>query len=158
MSKSVEFPPVKLTDMNCSRGAPMGRHYVHRTGLTDPQFQVERMPLVDGGYDCGGAYWGTPDNLWVADFTTPRTGTEIVRYYLRAPSRIQALETVKRDYPSAKFLPETGSVIEQTIQSLQKFLDERDSMGEDPEDDTARDTQSDIEYWQEHLDRIRRTK
>lgn len=134
----------------------MGRPETHRTGLTDPQFQVERVPLVDGGYDYQGAYWGSPDNLWVADFTTPRTGTVIVHYFLRAPSRAEAMLMVRRDYPSAKFDPETGSIIEQTIAFLQNYLDQRDAMGDEEGDDD--ETDAHIEALQEELNTIREPK
>lgn len=127
---------IRLSDMSCSRGAPMGRHSKHMTGLTDPQFFLERVPMVDGGYDTGGAYWGSPDNLWCAEFKTPLTETTLVFYFIRAYSRDEAMKEVRVDYPTAKFFPATGSVIAQTIEMLENYLEgERNAADEDDEDD-----------------------
>lgn len=146
---------ISLTKVDCSRGSPMGRRETHRTGLTDPLFELERIPLIDGGYDCGGAYWGTGGNLWCADFTTPLTGTEIVRAYYRANDREQAMRFVRKDYPSAKFAPETGSIIEQTIQHLQSYLDQLDAMGDEDVEDDAEQTEHFIDVLKDELDIIK---
>lgn len=150
-------PPLTLAPVNVKYGAPMGRHYYHRTGLTDPQFQLERVPLIDGGYDAGAAYWGTPDDLWLADFTTPITGTGIVRYFVRANSRDEAMEVVKRDYRTAVFLPETGSIIEQTIKFLQNYRDRLDAQGDDDNyEEQMAETDSEIADLEDELATIRR--
>lgn len=44
-------------------GAPMGRHSVG-TLPTDKKVFDSFIPM-SGGYDRGGAYWGTPDNVRV---------------------------------------------------------------------------------------------
>jgi hypothetical protein len=154
-SKPKTPPPLTLAEVNIKYGAPMGRHYFHRVGLTDPQFQLERVPLTDGGYDCGGAYWGTPDDLWLADFTTPITGTTIARYFIRASSRDEAMEVVKRDYKTAKFLPETGSIIEQTIKFLQNYRDRLDAQGDDDFEEQLMDVENEITILEEDLANIR---
>lgn len=57
----------RLAPVNCSRGAPMGR----RSDRLDPDsasFTARPVPLDEGGYDAGGAYWGLPSDLYaVAD-------------------------------------------------------------------------------------------
>lgn len=140
---------IKLSKMNCERGAPMGRTATHHTGLTDPLFEVERVPLIDGGYDAGAAYWGYGERLWVADFTTPLTSTTIVHYFIRADDRESAMAQVLKDYPSAKFKPETGSVIEQTIEFLANWIETENTEGDDD------DTQLELEDLESELRRIK---
>lgn len=141
---------LELSKLNCQYGAPMGRNYIHRTGLTGIEFLLERVPLVDGDYDCGGAYWGSGVPIWCVDYTTPLRGVQIVRYYVRAEDREKAMRVVLRDYPSAKFKPETGSIIRQTIAFLQNYLDQGDEEGRDE------DTEADIALLQDELDNIER--
>lgn len=144
---------IKLTELSSKYGAPMGRSAIHATGLTDPLFELERVPYVDDCYDVGGAYWGGGEPLWVADFTTPLTSTTIVHYYLRAKDREAAMAEVRETYPSAKFKPETGSVIEQTIEFLENFLAQEDNLDDD--DDTAQDTRDEISDLQTELELIK---
>lgn len=148
---------MRLAKVNSSRGAPMGRSAKHMTGLTDPLFELERVPLVDGAYDCGGAYWGSPDDLWCADFTTPLTSTVILHFFVRAPSREAAMEKVREMYPDAKFAKETGSVIEQTIAMLQAYVDNERTTGADKDDDPdyLLGVEEEIEELTRDLDRIR---
>jgi hypothetical protein len=53
-----------------------------------------RVPLDRGGYDPGGAYWGTPSNLWCA---TAEGDEYQLEHYLRAPSR----EAAKAKFPAS---------------------------------------------------------
>lgn len=156
MTEPAEHLPLKLYKLDCSRGAPMGRSYFHATGLTKPQFQLERIPLVDGAYDCAGAYWGAPDDLWCADFTTPLTGTQIVHYYVRAKDREAAMAEVRRTYKDAEFLPEKGSIIEQTIEHLSSYVAQLDSMASPEDMETVHDVEADIAILEEELANIRR--
>ena len=41
---------------------------------------VAKVPLIDGAYDKGGAYWGFPDNLRVA-YTKDLSYVEFYRTY-----------------------------------------------------------------------------
>ena len=85
---------MKITDIctpvNCDRGAPMGRFNVGnrpetitrgRNGRICKCDQVrvytKRVHLIDG-YDIGGAYWGSPSNLYV-DFTGDLSFVEFYR-------------------------------------------------------------------------------
>lgn len=75
-------------------GASMGRRSDHISafeGATNGR--LRRVPLDSGGYDPGGAYWGTPSNLWCA--TADSVAEEVVTHYLRAPSR----EAAKARFP-----------------------------------------------------------
>lgn len=66
-----------ITPVNCKFGAPMGRPNVGFEPVTitsgnkcrivkKNQIKVyqKKVQLIDG-YDMGGAYWGTPNNLYV---------------------------------------------------------------------------------------------
>lgn len=139
---------MKLSEVNTSRGAPMGRSALHVTGLTAPHFELERCPLNEG-YDAGGAYWGTPDNLWCVDLTTPLTSTTIVHYFVRAADRAAAMKAVLVDYPGATFEPENGSLIGQMIDHLQAYCDRCHER--DPQED-LRETEEVIELLQGELD------
>jgi hypothetical protein len=54
-----------ITPVSSTYGAPMGRH-------TGPEFldvdagkvYLSKIPLDNGGYDKGGAYWGLGEALW----------------------------------------------------------------------------------------------
>lgn len=59
-----------ITKCNCQYGAPMGRSGVGSMAQLEQSGYVGRIydcavPLDNGGYDKGGAYWGIPSNLRV---------------------------------------------------------------------------------------------
>ena len=68
---SKQFPAV-----NSQYGAPMGRSE-SPLGVGDKNIHLFKVRLDSGGYDDGGAYWGTPDNLWCA--RCPEGGQRFVR-------------------------------------------------------------------------------
>lgn len=53
-----------ITDVCSKFGAPMGRLNIGNKP-TDKRIFDSRVPLDNGGYDKGGAYWGIPSNLRV---------------------------------------------------------------------------------------------
>lgn len=53
----------KLRDVSSRYGAPMGRASDKVSG----NVTLEQVRLDQGGYDSGGAYWGTGSPLWVAE-------------------------------------------------------------------------------------------
>lgn len=55
-----------ITPVNTQYGAPMGRPNVG-TSPKNPRKKVYDLPVpfIDGVYDTGGAYWGSPANLRV---------------------------------------------------------------------------------------------
>lgn len=77
--------------VNSQYGAPMGRRDVRG----DPKrLTLRPVPMHDGAYDGGGAYWGTGTQLWCA-WDAKR---ETVRY-LRARSQGAAMLELWDDYP-----------------------------------------------------------
>lgn len=53
-----------ITKVNCSYGAPMGRHDVG-VAPTDKKIFDCKVPMLDTCYDKGGAYWGSGAELRV---------------------------------------------------------------------------------------------
>lgn len=54
-----------IDNVNCQYGAPMGRSNVGTDKPTNTKIYNCKVPLNNGGYDKGGAYWGLPSNLRV---------------------------------------------------------------------------------------------
>ncbi len=100
----------KLPEVDSSRGAPMGRPSMHvcPDDALHLKFSLERVPLIDGAYDEGGAYWGAPDNLYHAqcaahDAKFGSEGDIEIDFFLRADSRAKAKADVRDMYPNATF-------------------------------------------------------
>lgn len=75
----------------CSQyGASMGRGSDLPDGA-EGTLQIRKVPLDQGGYDPGGAYWGTPDNLYMVSDADGR-----VSY-----SRGASFDAVKARFPRA---------------------------------------------------------
>ena len=108
---------MNLSPVNSSRGAPMGRPEQHNHNATGLVFELEWVPLTDGAYDCGGAYWGGPANLYCAQADEGE-----VTLYIRAASRETAKQAVEMLYPRSTFLPVNGSLIKQTIKFLEDCI------------------------------------
>ena len=93
---------LKASPVGSVRGAPMGRC---NWGLTEHRnrpmmMYVQRVKLIDGDYDLGGAYWGGPPSLplfcaWAED--------DEARVFVRAENRNAAKLRVKEHFPNAKF-------------------------------------------------------
>lgn len=79
-----QFQPV-----NCSRGAPMGRHEFGQAQDCEPRtVRLFRVNLDSGGYDDGGAYWGLSsrgESLFCA------TDGGDYRRFVRSQSRLSAV-------------------------------------------------------------------
>lgn len=84
------FDPFPLVD--CSRGAPMGRHGDAPGNFVDAPRLYARHQGGSEGYDRGGAYWGGPNNVWAV---WTRGGKAVT--YVRANSREQAIKLAKGD-------------------------------------------------------------
>lgn len=110
---------MNLSQMNCSRGAPMGRRQLHTHGVEGISFELEWVPLIDGDYDCGGAYWGSGTPLYHAVGTLD--GEEVVSCFLRSDDRESVIEDLLADYPGCTVQPENGSLIKQTITFLRNY-------------------------------------
>ena len=83
----MRFDPFK--SLSCTYGAPMGR--ISRNIDIDSSLCARHQNGGDG-YDKGGAYWGTPSNVWaVWAWGKGSNGVQ----YVRANSRQAAIDQVK---------------------------------------------------------------
>lgn len=89
MSHARLYPPV-----SSQYGAPMGRREERPDDLD--RLHVQCVPMVDGCYDPGGAYWGgqSPDGRMYLAWS--RAGA---RLWIRATSRADAIQRVREDFP-----------------------------------------------------------
>ena len=71
-------------------GASMGRRQ-YGVPLEDERCRLHRVPLDRGGYDPGGAYWGSGEPLW-------RLQGEDCEAFVRAASRFEALLKLQRRF------------------------------------------------------------
>ncbi len=89
-----------------TRGAQLGRP------TTDPdtvppapfRFYLQRVRLDAGGYDSGGAYWGTGAPLY--RFEAGEGPDELADWpsgFLRARTRADAKRQLRETYPAARF-------------------------------------------------------
>ena len=96
------------------RGARMGRSFILPVPGTIVKFRLYRLRFVDGDYDQGGAYWGSPANVWRA--VSIEQGSWISNWdgslqkdfkhyevFVRANSREEAKQKVCSLSPRAKF-------------------------------------------------------
>ncbi len=74
----------QFNDVNTSRGAPMGRPHAHTLDVTPKSVRLFKVRLDSGGYDDGGAYWGTGQTLWCA------RDSQGAEQFVRASTRIAA--------------------------------------------------------------------
>lgn len=73
-------------------GAPMGRRGDNPANLEGVKKLCARRQGGGDGYDKGGAYWGTPSNVYGV---WAHLGGEVVCTYVRANSRIDAINKVR---------------------------------------------------------------
>jgi hypothetical protein len=85
-----QFNP--FPDVSCTYGAPMGRRGDNPANLIGVKRLCARFQGGGQGYDKGGAYWGTPSNVWGV---WAHTGGETVCCYVRASSRLAAIHMVR---------------------------------------------------------------
>jgi hypothetical protein len=85
------FPKV-----SCKYGAPMGRHGDNPSNLQDVKRLHARHQGGGEGYDKGGAYWGSTSNVWGVWGVWGTIDGEILCTYVRAHSRIAAIEQVRK--------------------------------------------------------------
>lgn len=91
---------MKLSQVNCQFGAPMGRPSSQGSDETI-KFRLERMRLVSGDYDTGGAYWGGGgDPMWYAK---GEDSEKVHEFFTRAKNRDEAKENLLERFPNAKF-------------------------------------------------------
>jgi len=92
---------IDLPEVNCSRGAPIGRNCHWPDKVTETVHLVQVRMSSDGAYDSGGAYWGCGDTLYCA-YTTDDPENELYAFF-RAKNRSDAKRQVIAKYSNAKF-------------------------------------------------------
>jgi len=122
----------ELKHRSCSspRGAQMGRFEVVED--TQAVIAVQRLIMVDGAYDTGGAYWGGSDPAVYCGMS--QDGTVMV--FARAKDRAQAIELILDEHPNLEVL--TGHDVQEVVNGFLEavLFAERDSNIED-DDDTS---------------------
>jgi len=94
---------VKLSKAYSIYGASMGRRAYHGNTETTARFSVTYVPLDNGGYDNGGAYWGTGERLWRAFAECADSECGQIEFFMRARSRQDVIAEVRKQYPQARF-------------------------------------------------------
>ena len=102
MSKSIV-----IRHVNCKYGSPMGRSNERIGG----KCRLVKVPMVDGGYDRGGAYWGYGVRLWVCE------SADGSQFFVRASTREQAKTLIVDD-----MLSENVTFYRQCFTKLQLFV------------------------------------
>lgn len=81
----------------------MGRRDLLPDDRTEPvKLRMKRLRFVDGGYDQGGAYWGSPANLYRARGESEAQDTQI-ELFVRGKNRGAAKDAVRLILPNARF-------------------------------------------------------
>lgn len=92
----------KLEPVNCRHGAPMGRPDVLPADPSRPvSLSLNRMRMIDGDYDSGGAYWGgnaSTGHMWCAHSAPSEP---LVLVFVRAWTARGAAVSVKQIVPGA---------------------------------------------------------
>lgn len=85
-----QFNP--FPEVSGHRGAPMGRFSDNPANLQGLKKLHARRQGGGDGYDKGGAYWGTPSNVWGV---WGWVNGDAVCVYVRAGSRADAIDQVR---------------------------------------------------------------
>lgn len=95
-----KLPP--LRSAASAYGAPMGRRSDQGDPVWSHEFVLELLPMVDGDYDVGGAYWGSGNHDIGWMYRAHANGEEeILDLFLRAKSWEEAKAKILADYPNA---------------------------------------------------------
>lgn len=88
-------------------GSQMGRQNRIPTENNLPvKMFLQRLDFVDGAYDKGGAYWGSPANIYQArsvDVFAFGDSLHTIEVFVRADTREEAKRKVSELVPLAKF-------------------------------------------------------
>lgn len=89
-------------------GAPMGRRDDRGDPAMPYKVHLQVMPMVDGCYDRGGAYWGSGNSTigWMyRAYSTfeDEFGLDEIQMFIRAKDRDDAKAQVLDQYPNATF-------------------------------------------------------
>jgi Zn-finger nucleic acid-binding protein len=106
LSNGMDYGTSAIGERIC-RGAQMGRPNRIPTDNKQPiKMTLRYVPFIDGDYDQGGAYWGSPANLYravSADVVAFGDSLQLVEIFVRANSRKEAKANVRALLPNAKF-------------------------------------------------------
>lgn len=125
--------------VNAKHGAPMGRASDAIASFNGARVQLRKVPMVDGDYDPGGAYWGGSDTSHVWCAWGKDAQGEPIEAYVRAGSR----STAKAQFKGATFYKAIrrakrapDSFVDAYIAcALWSSTDESDESGGNPLDD-----------------------
>lgn len=79
--------------LSSAYGAPIGRHGDNPASLQGMKRLHCRHQGGSNGYDKGGAYWGSPSNVFAV---WGRVSGEVVCCYIRANSRQDAIDKIRK--------------------------------------------------------------
>jgi len=85
-------------------GSMMGRRDTMHPGNECEPLRLQRVPFVGGCYDRGGAYWGSPANLWCAWGDEIGDDGDAVEVYVRASSRDGVKAAILARFPNTRFI------------------------------------------------------
>jgi hypothetical protein len=98
---------LKLNDVDCKYGAPMGRTNWLPNDLNSPlKLQLQQVRMIDhGAYDHGGAYWGISNPLYCAwgYENEGEENEENVRVFTRGKTREEAKQKIRELLPNVRF-------------------------------------------------------
>jgi len=93
---------MKLSKAYDQYGAQMGRRSNTSEATAPVKMHLQRVSLDSGGYDSGGAYWGTGAPLYRA-WSDDGGTEEMQEVFLRAYDRGTARQRVLKRFPNARF-------------------------------------------------------
>ena len=91
----------KLPHASSSRGAQMGRPDFIPFNLSNRKFYLNKLKMVDGAYDEGGAYWGMGTPVYWAH--NAETDSNFCQVFFRAKDRKDAKAILTSRVPNATF-------------------------------------------------------
>jgi hypothetical protein len=102
MKTDINVILAKPENKGCSQyGAQMGRQF--QTEGKPECLHLQKLRMVDGAYDTGGAYWGMGTPIYCA-FSPEDTENDIpIRVFCRAHNREEAKEEILRRLGNKEF-------------------------------------------------------
>ena len=94
-------------------GAQLGRKESHFIGDVEGPviFEVTRVPLDQGGYDPGGAYWGANNDGLIGHLWWYSTENGEVSEYIRAKDITAATDLIETEFPGSAYCrPNNGEI------------------------------------------------
>jgi hypothetical protein len=95
--------PYKFSNVHRPYGAPMGRPDCYGDGESPCKLHLERVRLVDGDYDEGGAYWGGGSGASPLYVAYGEDASEQIHIFVRASNREIAKTIVRSRRRNVRF-------------------------------------------------------